>query len=126
MILKCLNGLNPTSPVTAKDIDISHELPKRRGGKTHVIRFLSRKTKIMLLTAKKDPGNRNYKFRSKSIFINEHLTAFNKNLFRLAKVKKDELQYKFLWTRGGKIFLRKDEHSVVTQICSEAQISLIT
>ena len=123
LILECLNGLQPTTPVTTKDIDISHELPKRGGGKTHVIRFVSRKTKDMILTAKKNNANRNYKFRERSIYINEHLTTFNKNLFRLAKIKKNALDFKYLWTRGGKIFLRHHDNSEVIQIISEEQIA---
>ena len=126
LILDCLNGLQPTTPVTTNDIDISHELPKRGGGKTHVVRFVSRKTKNTILNAKKDIRNRNYKFRENSIFINEHLTTFNKNLFRLAKIKKDALSFKYLWTRGGKIFLRHHDNSEVIQIISEEQIAALT
>ena len=52
------------------------------------------------------------------IFINESLTQCNKELFKdCLKVKKDK-GFKFLWTNGGKIFMRKDQHegSKVIQI----------
>ena len=32
-------------------------------------------------------------------------------LFALAAAKKRELNYKFLWTKNGIVFLRKDENS---------------
>ncbi len=41
------------------------------------------------------------------IFINESLTLRNKNLLRLSKIKKRELDFKFDWSRNGIIFLKK-------------------
>ena len=42
------------------------------------------------------------------IFINDSLIKRNKELFKdCLKVKKDK-GFKFLWTNGGKIFMRKD------------------
>ena len=118
VLLECLNGLNLDVPITSKDIDTSHELP-RREGKTHVIRFLSRKSKDAILRAKKDPRNHSYKFRGDDIYVNEHLTGRNKNLFRLAKIKKRTLGYKYLWTRSGKVFMRKLDNTPVLEITSE-------
>ena len=43
VILECINGLNPLQPLTPADIDICHELPNRKGGKTHVVRFVNGK-----------------------------------------------------------------------------------
>ena len=39
------------------------------------------------------------------------LTPNNRKIFALAAAKKRELNYKFLWTKNGIIFLRKDESS---------------
>ena len=110
VVIRCLNGLKPEIPVTSQDIDICHELPKRDGGKTHVVRFISRKCKIMVINAKKDVSNRQYKFRDSTIFINDHLTPANKHLFALAKQKRTPQTInllKHLWTRNGRIFIRK-------------------
>lgn len=52
------------------------------------------------------------------IFINESLTQSNKEFFKdCLKIKKDE-GFQFLWTSGGKIFMRKYQHegSKVIQI----------
>ncbi len=45
------------------------------------------------------------------IFINESLTNRLKNLLRLTKLKKRELEYKYVWSRNGKIYLRKDDNA---------------
>lgn len=52
------------------------------------------------------------------MFINKSLTHSNNELSKdCLKVKKDK-GFKFLWTIGGKIFMRKDQHegSKVIQI----------
>ena len=52
------------------------------------------------------------------IFINESLTQSNKEFFKdCLRIKKDE-GFQFLWTSGGKIFMRKYQHegSKVIQI----------
>ena len=118
-LLNCINGLNPEEIITAKDIDICHELPKRDGSKSHVVRFVSRKSKNLILAAKKKNENKHYKFREKNIFINEHLTPTKKYWFSIAKQKKNELNYKYLWTRNGKILIRHDDNSEVITIDSE-------
>ena len=54
MVIRCLNGLdNRDTLIEPDDIDICHELPSRQGGKTHVIRFVRRNTKHLVLEKKK-------------------------------------------------------------------------
>ena len=53
---------------------------------------------------------------SGKVFINESLTSRNKNLLRLTKLKKRELNFKFVWTRNGTVFVRKDENSPIKRI----------
>ena len=64
-----LIGIDTT--VRPEDIDISHPLNSRRqdGKPVHVVRFLSRKTKESILTAKKREANRQFVFREKDIYI---------------------------------------------------------
>lgn len=45
------------------------------------------------------------------IFVNELLTMARKKLFYTAKVFKNANNYKYLWTRRGKIYLRKNDGS---------------
>eukprot|EP00794_Sanderia_malayensis_P001034 gene1034-360_t len=50
------------------------------------------------------------------VFINESLTSRIKNLLRLTKIKKRELDFKFVWTRNGCIYIRKNESAQVQKI----------
>ena len=54
-------------------------------------------------------GRRELKLEG-NIYINEQLTPNNRKIFALAGAKKRELNYKFLWTKNGIVFLRMDEN----------------
>jgi putative hemolysin len=82
--------------------------------------------KEAILLAKK--GNKfvrasdlNFQDSNNNIYVNEHLTASNKNLFWLARNTK-QLGYKYCWTKGGKIFIRKDEESRVIRVTKTSDI----
>lgn len=61
----------------------------------------------------------------KPIFINEHLSSHNKLLFRkckeLAKLKK----YQFVWSRNGRIYIRKNDTAPAMQISEEEDLKKI-
>ena len=111
-----------TSEISADDIDICHNFPSdRKDGKlVAVCKFVRRKTKFDVLTAKKKC--RNFKFKDNDIFINEHLSPFNRHLFAKASVKKNELKWRYLWTRNGTLFMRENEVSTVFKIDNEENL----
>ena len=111
--------------VRPQDIDISHPLnSKRKDGKNvHVVRFVSRKTKNMILSAKKSDANKQLKFRNNDIYINEHLSKDNRSLFARSQEKKTQLNYKYCWTRGGSILMRKTDNSQSITITSDADLA---
>ena len=86
VILECINGLNPLQSLTPADINICHELPNRESGKTHVVQFVNRKTKNIIMEAKKERNNRQYTFRDKTIYI---------NIIMEAKKERNNRQYTF-------------------------------
>ncbi|XP_072936135.1 uncharacterized protein [Epargyreus clarus] len=45
------------------------------------------------------------------VYVCEHLTPQNKILHAATRIRAKEKQYKFVWIRNGKIFVRKDETS---------------
>lgn len=45
------------------------------------------------------------------VFVNEHLTAFNKNLLMKSKALAREKSFRFVWVKHGKIFVRKNDAS---------------
>ena len=125
VIINACNSLEGIDIVIhPEDIDISHPLPsKRRDGKpVHVARFISRKVKFAILSAKKSEVNRQFKFRDQDVFINEHLSKTNRGLFASAIEKKQALGYKFLWTKGGVVNMRKTENSQVIVISKESDL----
>ena len=63
-------------------------------------------SKLDVLKVKKN-GNRHLKFRNNEIFINEHPSPENRALIARALEKKKAKDYKFLWTKGGLIYMQK-------------------
>ena len=105
--------------ITEADIDISHEIPTRRKDKRRVVvcRFVSRKTKIKILNARKEMCG--VRFNGNEVFVNEHLSPFNRELFALATGKKKTEHFKYLWVRNGNIYLRKNDNSEIHHIINK-------
>jgi Baculovirus FP protein len=117
--------------ITTDDIEFCHRLRKsdRNPSKPPAIvaKFYSRQIKEGILIAKRKSetlmtgalgfGN----VTNNKIFINEHLTSMNKNLFWLARNTK-QLGYKYAWTKAGKVFLRKNEDSPVIRVQKQSDI----
>ncbi|CAG5001597.1 unnamed protein product [Parnassius apollo] len=63
---------------------------------------------------------------SRPIYINEHLTSFNKQLLKkckeLAKIK----QHQFVWVKNGLIFVRKNDNSPALKIISEEDLKKLS
>ena len=128
MIVHALNALEGIEePIRPEDIDISHPLKtKRRDGKpVHVVKFISRKKKLEILGAKKKEDNKQFKFRGQDIFINEHLSPVNRTLFAKAMEKKQTHNYRFVWTKGGTVCMRKTENSPIIQVSNEQEIAAL-
>ena len=59
------------------------------------------------------------------IYLAESLTERNRILFKdCLKVKKD-MEFKFIWTLDGKIFMRKDKDSAVRHINNKEDLQKI-
>ena len=118
VVIDAINNMNPTTPISTNDIDICHVLPTNRKDKkrTLVCKFISRKTKSMVLQTKKN--NKDFKHRGNTFFINDHLSPANKRIFEIAKAKKYELNYKYQWTKNGYVYLRFDDRSPSIKITS--------
>ena len=100
--------------ITPEDIDICHMPSDRKDGKlVAVCKFKSRKSKIDILQAKK--SSRRFIYKNHDIVIRQ--------LFAIAAAKKRELDFKFLWTKNGSIFMRENEQLPVIKITSDECIS---
>ncbi|CAH2041111.1 unnamed protein product, partial [Iphiclides podalirius] len=58
-------------------------------------------------------------------FVNERLTRLNRQLFGMAREAASQTQWKYVWTRYGNIFARKDDGKVVERIKNENDIKKI-
>ena len=109
--------------LTANDISIAHRLPVKRPrlnsesnvtNRRHpgiIVRFISRpKRNEMYSNRMKAKHISDFPVQSMNkLYVNENLTQRRKRLFWLAKQKAKELNYKFIWTSNGQIFIREDE-----------------
>ncbi|KAL3286847.1 hypothetical protein HHI36_001337 [Cryptolaemus montrouzieri] len=57
-----------------------------------------------------------------SLYVNEHLAANNKYLFRSPRETARELKYKFVWTKNCIIYVRKDDTSKSIPVKNEDDI----
>lgn len=61
----------------------------------------------------------------RQIYIRDHLTTFKMKLFQEAKKIKYNLEFKYLWVKNSRIFLRQQADSVVYSIQSRNDINKI-
>ncbi|CAH2107891.1 unnamed protein product [Euphydryas editha] len=54
--------------------------------------------------------------KKEPIYVSEHLAPDTKMLLAAARRKSKEVNYKFVWVRDGKIYMRKSENSKYIQI----------
>ncbi|KAG6439184.1 hypothetical protein O3G_MSEX000559 [Manduca sexta] len=60
------------------------------------------------------PGN------SRKVFVNEHLTKENRILFSKARSIGKDLNFKYVWSSNGSIYMRRSETSSILRVSSEA------
>lgn len=107
-----------------EDIDAIHRLPTRstKNPEPIVVQFLTRKMRDSIIMKGKMKENRintkdlELKCIEKPVYINEHLTQKRKEILFEARKLKFQKEYKFLWTKGCKIFIRKTENSTAIQL----------
>lgn len=80
------------------DINITHYLPAKVG-KNILVKFTTRKAKLLVLK------NRS-KLKGKNIYISEHLTKRNNQLFYRARMLCKDKRISRAWIRNSKLFVR--------------------
>jgi hypothetical protein len=112
--------------IVLEDLSVSHRLPinKRYKGNRStpaiIVKFIRRDVKEAFFRSRnklKNKSTRDLGYRvSSPIYINESLTANNKELLKYCLKTKKELNYKFIWTSNGRIYLRWNEGSSAIHI----------
>lgn len=59
------------------------------------------------------------------IFVSEHLSVSNKALHAATRIKAKEKGYKYVWIRGGRIFVRKTDDSDIKVIRDKDSLDLM-
>ena len=121
--------------ITQNDISVSHQMPQSQkhkgkpGPPAIIVKFTRCDVKDNFYHARKqlkDLTTRDLGYSKKNkIYLAESLTERNRILFKdCLKVKKD-MEFKFIWTLNGKIFMRKDKDSAVHHINNKGDLQKI-
>ncbi len=111
------------------DIDVSHRLPKRDPNNTNpptiIAKLTRRSMKYRLMSLSKDKKNvplQNLGFQSnKSCYITDHLTQKNALLLQKVKNIAADNQWKYVWSKEGKILARRSVNDPVVHIQTETE-----
>ena len=105
------------------DVEVAHVVPSRRQDNKRVIvvafKFREKRNEVLKLKHNLRSYNDALPDQRTRIFVNEQLSPENRKLYAMAAKKRYELNYKFLWTKKGVCFLRKDENSLCVKIANE-------
>ena len=123
--------------IKQEDISVSHRLPVQGSNAKNfnpviVVKFIRRDVRDQLFAARyklKDLTTKDMGYSRSTpskIFIVESLTKKKKELFKICLQVKREKRYRFLWTRYGKIMMRKDENSEALTISNLQQLDGIS
>lgn len=83
-----------------------------------IVRFTDQATRDLWLSKRTA-------LRGDKIFINENLTRYQKKLFWQCRSLANLKNYKFVWTRNGKVFARKVEGASVIKVDTENDLEKI-
>ena len=118
--------------LTEQDIDISHRTSNNANA-TIIVKFENRKKRNLFYfegrKALKDKKTTSLDLglsEDNDLYINESLTAINGELYSTARKKLlKEKRFKYIWTRNGKIFGKRDdlEKTKVVTIMNKEQIN---
>jgi hypothetical protein len=95
-------------------LSVSHRLPSARGNTPTIIaKFVRRYIRNMIYSRRRNLSSKSSTdlgfSTSNRIYINESLTPQSRAIFGEVKKFRNQHHFKFIWTRNGKVFLKKDE-----------------
>lgn len=147
-VYNIIRDVAKTLDVQHKDsqIDIAHRIPTKAGNsKPIIIKFTSRTTKEEWIKKyknklrdmrDKDGPNKVNNLRSihinknlpdNPIYINENLSGYYRELLYKTKNFAENNNYKFVWVKNGKIYLRKEVNSISKRVSTTLDLeNLIT
>ncbi|XP_054290921.1 uncharacterized protein LOC129005905 [Macrosteles quadrilineatus] len=111
-------------------IDACHRLGKDLGPNNKppgiIVKFVRRSDKEEMLRKRRIKNTLSTRHLNlamdQPVYINEALSPARRRLFAAARQVKRDKHYKYLWVRGGKIFLRKEESAAVIHVRCQADL----
>ena len=118
-IVKSVGLLNRGYQVQDQDISISHRLPAPESKIPPIIvKLMRRNTRDHIFSLKRQLRGKStldLGFPTENrIYLNKSLTQRTRDLLKDVKVFKRDYHFKFVWTKQGKVFLKKDDSSSST------------
>lgn len=112
-------------------IDACHRMGKRPGSNNAtpgiIVKFVRRIDKEEMLRKKRVKRNLSTRHMNMNtdipIYINEALSPARRRLYAAARQVKRDKNLKYLWVRGGKIFVRKEDSAPVIQVTCQADLN---
>lgn len=107
------------SAPTDEDIEALHRIKtKSKSVAPILVRFARREVREKWIAKR-------YTLSKDDIFINENLTARMKKLLWMTKQTAKVKQYRYVWARNGRIFVRKQEGDSVIRIDNEEALTIL-
>ena len=119
--------------VSEHNLSVSHRMPvskrykgKHSGPPAIIAKFTRRDVKEKFYDARAklhDVSTLDLSYSDdNNIYISESLTESNRELFKLRLKAKKDLRFNFIWTRNGRIFMRKDKEAPAVLIRSTDEL----
>jgi hypothetical protein len=115
--------------ITDSMIDACHTLASKPDSKSPpgiIVKFVRRIDAENLLAKKRDKRDLSTRHLGRAddhpVYVNESLSPARRRLLALARDARRRHGYKWLWVRGGKIFIRKEDSSPVIVVKSQADL----
>ena len=128
MTIQFLNDVVKAN-INSDEIDVLHEVPSKRRDKKRIIianfKWRSRRDEILELCKGTLRAYNEALDPEERVYINEQLSPDNKRLLSMGVRQRHELGYKFAWSKGGNIFMRKDDQSPVHKIIWDADFEKV-
>lgn len=128
LVVKLAQKLN--LPIENCDVDVAHRITssQKNHPKPIIAQFLSRTKRDLLLQKKKlcvTDMSLPVSSVGSTVYINENISPYFKNLYRLAKTASNNSTRKFqyIWFKNSKLFIRKNPGSPIHRILCEDDIN---
>lgn len=122
--------------IVQEDLSVSYRLPinKRYKGNRStpaiIVKFIRRDIREAFFRSRNKLKNKStldlgYRVSS-PVYINESLSDKNKELLKYCIKTKKELNYKFIWTSNGRIYLKRNEGSSAIHIKNKDELTKLS